>query len=145
MGSYIGSTLSASAATPATEDQAGYEALDWTEIGNLLSFGNLGATSNGITVEPVKTGVAKTYNGVKNLGEIPVALEFDSSDAGMTLLEAGNNTNTVHSFKISDADGRDQFFQGVIANLQDNERNGQNHRGKTFVIRGHSDITEVDA
>jgi hypothetical protein len=145
MGTYIGGTLSVSASTPATEDEAGYDALSWTEIGNVLSIGELGATTGVISVNPIKTGVTKHYNGMKDLGEIPIAVEFDASDAGMTILEAGNNGSTVHSFKVADADGRELFWQGLIANLRDTARDGETHRGKTFVIRAQTDLTEVDA
>jgi len=144
--SYIGSTLSVIASTPSTVDQSGYEALSMTTVGKVTTIGELGATSEDLTINLLAAGATKHVNGTKDMGEIPVSIEFDASDGGLTILEAGNNTNTVHSFKVTDSDGEDTFFQGLIANLRDPERSSGAIKMKNFVIRGDaSSIVVVDA
>jgi len=142
--SYIGSTLNMVAGTPATEDQSGYEALSYVEIGKVVSFGPLGDTSEDISFTLLKTGRTKHVNGAKDLGEVAVTVEFDRADSGMTLLEAANNSNTNQSFKVTDTDGDDHYFQGIIANLTDPERTASTYKGKNFVVRGNTAIVLVD-
>lgn len=141
---FIGSTLSVVASTPAAEDESGYTALSFTEIGKVISIGELGDTSEDVTFDLLKTGRRSHVNGVKDLGEIPVAIEYDRSDAGLTILEAANNGNTTHSFRVTDTDGDDYYFQGLIANLRDNERTASGYKGQSFVIRGQTGIVKVD-
>lgn len=141
---YIGSTLSGVSGSPATEDVAGYEALSLVEVGKVISIGEVGDTSEDVTFDLLKTGRRSHVNGVKDLGEIAVAIEFDGSDAGQTMIEAANNTNTTHSFAITDADGYTYYFQGLVANFRYTERTASTYKGATFVIRGQTGITEDD-
>ena len=48
-----GAKLSISAALPATWDKAGFEALTFTELGNVVNLGDWGKTWNETTFEPV--------------------------------------------------------------------------------------------
>lgn len=142
--SFIGSTLGVVAATPATEDQAGYEALTFVAIGKVISIGEVGDESEDITFDLLQTGRRSRVNGVKDLGEIPVSLEYDRSDAGLTIVEAGADGNTTHSFHISDTDGDDYYFQGLLANLKTMERTASQYKGMNFVMRGQTGVTKVD-
>lgn len=142
--SYIGSTLAVVASTPAAEDQSGYEALSMTTVGKVISIGELGDTSEDIAFDLLQPGRRSHVNGVKDLGEISVVLEYDRDDAGLTILEAANNGNTTHSFRVTDTDGDDYYFQGLVANLRDSERTANTYKGQTFIIRGQSGITKVD-
>lgn len=141
---YIGSTLGIVASTPSTEDQSGYEALSFTTVGQVISIGELGDTSEDVTFDLLATGRRSHVSGVKDLGEIPVAIEYTRDDAGLTILEAANNGNTTHSFRVTDTDGDDYYFQGLVANMRDNERTASGFKGLTFVIRGQTGITKVD-
>ena len=142
--SYIGSTLAIVAATPSAEDQSGYEALSFTPVGRVVSIGELGDTSEDIAFDLLQPGRRSHVNGVKDLGEVPVTLEYLRSDAGLTILESAANGNTTHSFRVTDSDGDDYYFQGLIANLRDFERTANQYKGLTFVIRGQTGVTKVD-
>ena len=142
--SYIGSTLSVVSGSPATEDQSGYEALSFTEVGKVVSIGELGDTSEDIAFDLLKPGRRSHVNGVKDLGEVAVTVEYDRADGGLTILEAANNGNTTHSFVVTDTDGDDYYFQGLVANLRDFERTANQYKGLNFVIRGQTGVTKVD-
>lgn len=142
--SYIGSTLSMVSGSPATEDQAGYEALTFVEVGKIISIGELGDISEDIAFDLLKPGRRSHVSGVKDLGEIPILIEYDRDDAGLTLVEAANNGNTTHSFVVADTDGDDYYFQGLVANLRDTERTANTYKGASFVIRGQTGVTKVD-
>jgi len=140
--SYIGTSLSIVAGTPATEDVSDYAALSWTEIGKCVSVGELGDTSEDIAFNLLKGGRTIHVNGTKDVGEVPVTIEYDDTDAGQVIVRAANNTNTTHSFKVTDQDGKSRYFQGLIASLRDLERTPNTYKGQTFAIRGQTAIVD---
>ena len=142
--SYIGSTLSVVASLPAAETVSDYAALSFTEVGKVISIGELGDTSEDIAFDLLKPGRRTHVNGVKDLGEISVVLEYDRDDAGLTILEAAANGNTSHSFVVTDTDGDDYYFYGLVANLRDSERTANTYKGLSFIIRGQSGVTKDD-
>lgn len=142
--SFIGSTLSIVSGLPATEDQSGYTTLSFVEIGEVVSFGELGDESEDISFDLLKPGRKTHVNGVKDLGEIAVTIEYKRSDAGQIIVRAANNGNTTHSFVVTDSDGDDYYFYGLVANLKDLERTASQYKGANFVIRGQSGVTKVD-
>lgn len=142
--SFIGSTVSILASTPASEDPSDYSALSMVELGKIVSFGELGDESEDISFDLLKPGRRTHVNGVKDLGEIPAVIEYDLSDAGQVILRAANNTNTTHTFLVQDTDGDKYFFQGLVANLRDLERTASQYKGASFVVRGQTGITKID-
>lgn len=145
MSDYIGSTLSVAASTPAAESQSGYEAISFTEVGLVVSIGEFGDTHEDLTSNLLKTGRTDHSNGTKDGGEVPVTIEYSGTDAGLTIIKAGNGGATTHSFKITDPDGDDYYFQGVIANLRHRERTTSTKKGFSFVMRVNTGVTEVAA
>lgn len=143
MSTFIGSILSIVARAPATEDQVGYEALSLVEIGKIVSIGELGDKSDETTFDLLKAGRRSRFNGVKDVGNVPVTYIYERGDAGQTIVEAGNNTNTVHTFAIVDADGDAKYFQGLIANLAEPERTASTNKGASFEMRAQTGITTV--
>lgn len=142
--SYIGSTMFIVADEPATEDESGYSALSFIEIGKIVSIGELGDTSEDIAFDLLKPGRRTHVSGVKDLGEITVTIEYDRTDAGLAVLRDANNTNVTHSFYVQDNDGDVAYFYGLVANLRDFERTANQYKGQTFIIRGQSGLTRVD-
>lgn len=145
MSSFIGATISVAADTPAAEDQSGYEALSFTEIGKIVSISDLGDSHEDISSAILKTGRMEHANGVADGGELNVVHEYSSGDSGITIIEAGNGTNTNHSFQIVDPDGDEVFFQGIIANLKERERTASNKKGGSFDVRINTGLTRVRA
>ncbi len=141
--SFIGSTLSVSAAKPATEDASGYGALTWTEVGKVVSIGELGDEAEDIAFDVLKTGRKNHVNGVKDIGDVPVTIEYDVSDAGQVIITAGNNGNTTHSFRITDTDGENWYFYGLIANQKMMARESGQYKGQSFVMRGQSGLVKA--
>ena len=141
--SYIGATLSVSADAPASEDATGYGALSWTEVGRVISIGEFGDQSQDISFDVLKIGRTVHASGPKDIGEVPVVIEYDGADAGQTLVKDNNNTNTSLSFQITDPDGASIYFFGLVANLRYNERTANNYKGQSFVIRGQSALVET--
>ena len=142
--SYIGSTLAVVASAPAAEDASSYAALSYTTVGQVISIGELGDTNEDIAFDRLADGRKVHVNGVKDLGDIAVELDYDRDDAGLTIIEAGEGSNTTHSFKIEDSDGDVYYFQAIISNFRTTERRPSQYKAVQFVMRGRSGVTKVD-
>jgi hypothetical protein len=143
--SYVGSTMSAHVGVPAAETASDYALLSVTELGKILSISAIGDTSEDIAFDLLKPGRKTHVNGVKDLGEIAVTIEVANADAGQVIIRDNSNGNTTITFVVSDADGEDIYFQGVVANYQDDERTPNAYKGASFVIRGQTGTIRVVA
>ena len=137
---YIGSTLEIATGMPATQDAATYAGLSWNEVGKIISAGEVGDSSEDVTIPLLKTGRMKHVNGVQDIGDIAILAEFDSADARQTLIQGSSGTNTVHSFRLTDTDGGIQYFHGVLADYRVTERTASSFKGINFTLRGQSAI-----
>lgn len=116
-----GTSLAISDATPATDAEAGYAALAYTEIGQIEQIGAIGATTEVITFQPLK-GPAQKHKGGTNFGSIQPAMAHDDSDAGQTLLRtaADDETSKLYSFELTYPDGAKRYFQGRVFGYPEN-------------------------
>ena len=142
--SFIGSTLKVVASTPAAEDASSYGALSMITVGKVISIGEIGDTNEDIAFDRLADGRRVHVNGTKDMGDIPVVLDYDRDDAGLTIIEAGEGSNTTHSFLITDSDGDQYYFQGLIANFKSPAREANAYKSVNFVIRSQTGITTID-
>lgn len=140
--SYIGSKVSLVAGLPATFDSGGYGALTFVEIKSIVDVGEIGDQQNDIVIDTL-VGRVEHVNGSSDLGEIAVSYNFIDADAGQVIVRGAAGTNTAHSFKVEDADGKIAYFHGVIANVRDRARSSSEYKGETFVIRGNSAVVRA--
>ena len=110
-----GTALAISAAAPATQDQTGYAALAFTEIGNLEKIGTVGATTAKVEFQPLK-GPKQKLKGSTDYGSLQPSLAHDDADAGQTLLRtAGDPDNLArYAFKMTYPSGAIRYFQGRV-------------------------------
>ena len=110
-----GTALAISAASPATQDETGYAALTYTEIGGIEKIGAIGATFNKVEFTPLK-GPKQKHKGSVDYGSLQPSLAHDDEDAGQTLLRTAgaDATSTLYSFKVTLADGAVRYFQGRV-------------------------------
>lgn len=106
-----GTALAISAAAPATEDKAGYEALAYTEIGQIEKIGAIGATYAKVEFQPLK-GPKQKHKGSVDYGSLQPSLAHDDADAGQTLLRASAESNNLYSFMATYPDGAKRYFRG---------------------------------
>lgn len=116
-----GTALAISAASPATQDAAGYAALTYTEIGQIEKIGTIGATFNKVEFTPLK-GAKQKHKGSVDYGSLQPSLAHDDGDAGQTLLRtaADDGTSTLYSFKVTYPDGAIRYFQGRVFGYPEN-------------------------
>lgn len=106
-----------SAAIPATDDKVGYDALTWTEVGEVSSLSAYGATQTEVNFTALGDGILKKFKGTTNYGSMTVEMGYDETDAGQLLLEEGSggaNNLVVYSHKVEYPTGRTDAFQGYV-------------------------------
>lgn len=115
-----GTKLAISAAAPATQTEAGYEALTYTEIGNVESIGAFGAVTEEVTFQPLR-GPRQSHKGGTNYGSLNPSLAQDESDAGQTLLRTASDSPTsLYAFEVTFPGGAKRFFQGRVFGFPEN-------------------------
>lgn len=135
--SYIGATLSiAIGAKPATRDKVGYEALDFVEIGKIMSIPAIGDTHASIDVDLLSEGRVAHVIGSADGGANEVTLAADGDDLGQIDLEDVNGLNTENSFRIVDPAPSNEhvYFGGLVSGFKDTERTTGAYKGKTFTM-----------
>lgn len=96
-----GSKLFISATLPATYDKAGFEALTFTEIGEVTEIPQFGKVYNVITHLPLGKRQTIKRKGSYDNGDVDVPYAYDvNDDAGQVILEAAVDNDNSYSIKI---------------------------------------------
>ena len=106
-----------SAATPATNDKVGYDALTWTQVAEVESLGTYGATQTEVNFTNLEDGQLRKFKGSTNNGSMVVDMGYDDADAGQLLMASGAggaNNLVVYSHKVEYPSGTIDAFQGYI-------------------------------
>lgn len=112
-----GTTLAISASSPATYDQAGFAALSFTDVGEVVSIGEHGSNYALVTHSPLSSRRVQKFKGSVNDGSMAVGLGMDLTDAGQTLLLAGADGAAVdvgHAVQITYQDGSIEYFSAKV-------------------------------
>lgn len=141
--SSAGSTLAISAAAPASEDAAGYNALTWTNIGEITELGELGATSNLITHNPVADKITRKMKGARNYGAMNLSMARDTSDAGQNLLRTAAAADGLYSFRLTLQNGAKMFFRALAMSASTSVGSSDSVTAMTCNLELSSTIVEV--
>ena len=136
----VGTTLSISAALPATYDDAGYSALTYTDVGQIGSIPSFGGTAQVTEWIPIDTGVVNKKKGSFNYGDMTLPLAQVLSDAGQIMLKSGfdgANTSQPHSVKLTNATIGTIYFTAEISGYTYNfgDANAITQNECTFAVK----------
>lgn len=110
-----GTTLGLSASLPATFNEAGFDALTFTEIGEITDIGgDIGRSYNLVTHNPLGSRATVKKKGSYNSGSITVQLAVDEDDAGQTLAKAARDSDANYAVAITLQDGSIKYFEGIV-------------------------------
>lgn len=110
-----GTTLAISAGNPATFNQAGFEALSFTEIGEITDIsGDVGRTYNVVTHNPLKTRATVKKKGSYNSGSYTAPLALDRDDAGQAVARAALASDNDYAFCITEQNGTKVYHLGIV-------------------------------
>lgn len=117
LGTVAGTKIGISASAPATFDEAGYEALVFTNIGNIEDGGEHGREYAEVTFNPIDTRGTQKYKGSFNEGNKTLSIGYDSDDAGMILLKTALNSDGDYSFEVEYPNGDIDWFRAKVMTL----------------------------
>lgn len=110
----LGATLGVSSTLPATYDAAGYNALTFTNIAEILDVGELSKTFNLVTHQAVGRSYPQKLKGTYDIGNLSLTVGTIKTDAGQVLLQSGLTATASYAFKITQASGDTREFTGKI-------------------------------
>lgn len=116
----LGTVLSAVLGSPATYDDAGFDALSFTDIGEVADLGEFGGEGEVLTHTPIATGIVNKLIGSIDYGTMAIQMGRFIGDAGQTVLKDGfdgANKGATHSFKVLYNDGAIDYFTGVVTSF----------------------------
>lgn len=113
-----GSTLRLSAAQPATYNAAGYAALAWTTVGEIVDFGEFGREYNLVTHNPVATRGTQKKKGSFNEGALALQLGLDTDDAGQIMAKTARDSDNDYSAEITTQNGDKYYMQVQVMNFK---------------------------
>lgn len=109
-----GSTFSVANTTPATYDQTGFSALSYTQIGEVLDAGTVGAMYTLVTHQAISNRAVIKRKGSYNNGALTLKLGRVASDLGQQAMVTAKNSDQSRSFKIVLQSGTTLFFSGQV-------------------------------
>lgn len=98
-----GATVAICATLPDTYDAAGYQSTDlvFSNIGQVETHGNHGATANVATFTAVADAIVQKFKGSKNYGTMNLVVGALPSDAGQDIAEAAMESQNRYSVRIA--------------------------------------------
>lgn len=141
-----GTLFAISAASPATIDAAGFQALTYTNVAEITDVPEMGADTTVVTHNPLATGVTEKFKGFVNFGSVTLGFADDLTDAGQLLLDSGAtgaNKNLQHSARVTLQDGTLIFFTNKIFSFKLSPGSADSIVSATSLIEIESKLVRV--
>lgn len=142
----IGTLVAIAPGAPATNNQAGFEALSFTNIAGMVSVGELGDDQELITVPDLTIGRNISIKGAKTGTNIPINYRNVAGDAGQALVKSeSDELRGESSLRVTDADGNVTYIYGPVTGHKRLERSITSYEGFTASIAVNNTPVEVSA
>lgn len=118
-----GTVFSVSSALPGTFDEAGYEELSWSVVGELTQIPTFGASANMGTHSPIGSRYTKKYKGSINAGEQTLTMALDEDDEGQVILldhAEGASIDDDVAVKLEYPNGNIRYYTAQVGSFQEN-------------------------
>lgn len=140
-----GSLLAISAGLPATQDEVGFEALTFTNVGLVDKIGPMGASYAQTTFQPLVGGEITLKGGAK-YGVINPSYAVDSEDAGQALMRTASDSQIAdYSFRLTRPDGAIKFWLGKVFGVPEDIGTAETVIMANPVVAINTKPIEVDA
>ena len=117
--SAAGTVFAISATLPATHTIAGFEALSFTDIGEVLDGGSGGKTFNKVDYSPLGNREVLSVKGSFTQGTRDLSLGRDINDAGQSLVLDALDSDAAYSFKITFQNGDINYYTATVDSYTD--------------------------
>lgn len=133
-----GTIVSISAGVPASYNQAGFAALTFTEIGEIVSPPSGGGrTYEDVSYNLLKDRATVHLKGTYDEAETNFEIVTKRSDAGQTLLRAAHLSDDYYAFMVQYPDGDIDYYQARVYGVVDDQADANSVRRKSITIRKH--------
>jgi len=109
-----GTTIGISATLPATYDAAGYGALTFTNIAEVLDIGELAKAYNVVTHQTVGRDYPEKLKGTYDIANVTLTLGKVKTDAGQVALQTALTSANSVAFVITLPSGNSGSFTGKV-------------------------------
>ena len=107
--------ISTTATPPATYDAAGYAALTYAEVGEVVDAGTLSAEYNITEHNTVNKRDIQKLKGSRDNGSQDYSLGFDSVDEGQVAMQYALDSDDNYHVKIALKSGAFIYYSGLIS------------------------------
>ena len=112
-----GSQLAVSISEPVTLNLAGYQALSFTSVGEIVDMGELIVKYVIVNHNSLGKRLTVKRRGSYEVSNITLEMGRDGADAGQAILKAGVNQDKSYSFRMTLQDGSISYFTAQIASF----------------------------
>ncbi len=145
---YISTVSNNSAST-----ESAYEALTYTEVKPIESFGAYGETVTPVNFTAINDSFTQTLKGTNEPVSFDLVCGFDPDDAGQTLFQTARGSQRQYAFKIeyddagtgSPSSPTTHYFRGLVMGQMFSDTAANAVRKVTYMISQNSLLVEVDA
>lgn len=112
---FAGTQISVSAGVPVTYDEAGFAALTYTSVGEIVSApGEGGTVYEDVPVSVLGRRATLHFKGTSDQNEETMEILVDRSDAGQVLLKTARDSDNQYAFKVVYNNGEIDYFQALV-------------------------------
>lgn len=109
-----GTTLGVSAALPATYDSIGYDALTFTDLGEIIDIGEIAKAFNVINHQTVGRAYPQKKKDTFDIANVSLTLGRVSTDAGQVLLQTALDADVSYAFEVVYPSGDTVAFTALV-------------------------------
>lgn len=133
-----GTVISISASTPATFNQAGYEASlissSLVPIGEIVDGGEHGREYQVVRHLPMASRGVRKFKGSFDEGSKTLALACDTDDAGQIIAKAAVLSDNDYTFKVAYPNGDADYFQAKVTTFKTGTPGSDSVRTATITL-----------
>jgi len=115
-----GTTIAIGDGSPGTYDISGFEALTFTEIGEVSDLGEFGREYNEVTFNPLGNRRTVKRKGSYNDGSVSMTVARVPGDAGQTALTSALDYDGSGPFRVVLQDGTSLYFEAQVMSYTTN-------------------------
>ena len=112
-----GTLIGVSSTLAAIKDAAGFAALAFTDVGQVVDIGEIGATFADVTTYNLSSRDVVHLKGSRDWNETPITVDNDRTDAGQVILRDHHNETKVDdrvAIKITHQNGDVEYFETLV-------------------------------
>lgn len=109
-----GTTLSISAALPASITQTAYAALSWTVVGEVTSVPEYGKVWQTVAHQALAKKYPDHFKATYDNPAMQIPAAYAPGDAGQVIVKAAVESTNAYSIKIAYPDGETEYMQALV-------------------------------